>query len=192
MPVILINKTAFETYFNECKTLALEIAQTNSQVLLVESQLLSEGVVRPNVKKLIADAKKLNKPLNRVNFKKVSNVLSVSPTEVDPALDSNIRTKLSDLFAKDISATVVEPIKRKQLADKIKLSKNYGIPSAVFQKTVNLIFNQTDYILESEIVGNLQNGCMISITDANVQIGDNVPTNEETDSIVNGAATGII
>lgn len=191
MPVIIINKTAFETYLNECKALSQEISQTSDQIASIENQLLSEGFRKPNVKKLIADAKKLNKPLNRVNFKKVSNVLSVSSTEIDPALDSNIRTKLSDLFAKDISATAAEPIKRKLLSNKIKLSKNYGIPPAVFQKTINLVSNQSVFVSQSEVIISLQNCCLVNITDANIDM-NNLPSDPETDSIVDDASSGIM
>jgi len=192
MPIILINKTAFETYFTECKTLAQEISTTNNQVIAIENQLLSEGFKKPNVKKLIVDAKKLKKPLTQVNFKSTSGNLSTSAVEVDGVLDTNIRTKLNQIFSKDISSTAVEPIKRKQLADKIKLSKNYGIPAPVFQKSINLTGNSIDFMAQAEVIAALTNGCFLTLTDSNVQIGDDVPTDEETDDIVDEASAGIL
>lgn len=191
MPVILINKTAFETYFNECKVLSQEISQTSDQIASVETQLLSEGFKKPNVKKLILDAKKLNKPLAQVNFKNTSGTLTVSPTQTDSALDTNIRSKLVGVFDKDVSPTLAEPIKRKLLSDKIKLSKNYGIPSAVFQKTINLVSNQSVFVSQSEVIISLQNCCLVNITDANIDM-NNLPANPETDSIVDDASLGII
>jgi hypothetical protein len=152
MTIIVADKQLLEAYIQECLDLRTAIKETVDLIADKEAELVSEGFKKPNIKSLVAAIKKSNKQLSEVFFKNTNGTISISPTQTNETLDSNIRAKLSPLMSKDISSSAAEPIKAKLLSDKIKLSKNYGIDSVSFKMMVDRNSFDEDLFLKDSIL----------------------------------------
>lgn len=127
---------SFQTLLNECIVLSNEINTTKKQIVEIENYFVGSGRKKPNIKSIIAAIKKKNSTPNDTFFKSVNGVISISNTQVNTSLDTEVRQKLNTVFAKEITSSAVEPTKTKLLSTKIFQSKVLGVPPMLFKKIV--------------------------------------------------------
>ena len=159
MPIIVAEQSALEAYLAECLTLTNQINQTLTMIANAEASFIADGFKKPNIKALVAGIKKLNKPIEEVFFKNTAGTISISPTQVDAALDTNIRLKLHNLVTKEITATAVEKTKSDLLKAKVAISKNYSIPAAAFKKMLEVYSrDSTAFIKDGSLMMSISDG----------------------------------
>jgi hypothetical protein len=118
-----------------------EIRQTENQVKEVESIFSSMSLGKTNVRKLIADVRaQISKGIDiqQIYFKTNNNSISVSPTQINSSLDTTIRQIIQNCLSKDITASAIEPVKRKQVQTIGATLKQHGITKQIFDKIIVL------------------------------------------------------
>lgn len=127
-----INISKIILKFREAKLLQVEINKTNALITAAKTALTGLGISTTNLLRIAYQIKTSSTPIEQTHFNKVSNTISVSPTEVNPALDQSLRPIFATLVVRDISATKVEETKTAMINNIAKEVLKYGVKKAEF------------------------------------------------------------